>query len=182
MTNEFHFYRADDALTAALREHHRQIKEHYDQVVAPFKDAHPDNDPIIRNPSGVIIGFRDGKPGDPPPNGLSRAQRRDHLIPVKQAAGDPWREAEKTLTPPSNEQRVLRGFGVSEQTSTKSDGRTYLCWPGSIDLTTGESDDGVVIYMSAEMDPVPHCLTPMRRSEFYALEEKHTDLRSSRVG
>jgi hypothetical protein len=177
---EFYFYRADDALTAALREHHRKLKEHYDEVVAPFKAAHPDNDPIIRNPFGTIIGFRDGKPSDPPPTGLSRAQRRDHLIPVKQAAGDPWREAMKDLTPPSNAQRILETFGIREQIAAK-DGRSYLCWPNFLDLTTGEVDDGVVIYMSVEMDKVPDCLTPMRRSEFYALEEKHNDRRASRV-
>lgn len=163
-----YFYRANADLAAALRQMAVDRREYWDRVIKPYRDEHPDNAPMWRS-SLACVGFADGNPDEDPPAGLSRSQRRNHLIPVRGKPGDSWRQRMAEFNKLPNHEKVLRQYDVP----TEVFGPDRLYFTSWMDLDEGKGDDGpnVVVYLGYEFAPVPAALTPMKRSEFYALHE-----------
>lgn len=162
---ESFFYRASDELAADLRGYAKDAKVHFDEVVEPFRKAHPDNGPVVNSWGRRTIGFADDKRDVDPPKGLSRSQKRTFLIPVRGKAGDEWRKAMDVLQAPWID-LVYRKHDVP--TEVIDGNRLYrVNW---MDFGT----DGVVITIGTEIGEAP-ALTPMKRSEFYALYEAHQE-------
>jgi hypothetical protein len=165
--SEIYAYRANDELTKAWREYQAQRDEHIKAVVDPFVAKYPNHTPLVDNWQ-KIIGFSDGDPKNPPPAGLSRSQRRNYLMPARGKAGDEWREWMKKLAFPTRRSEVLREFGLGDRLYVGSDGRHFLGHPAAVDF----GEDGVFVYMGCEIDPLPECVTAVKRSEFYAAQER----------
>ena len=160
-------YRANDELTAAWRAVAVERGRHIETVVEPFQQEHPNHKPLI-DQWERMLGFTDGAPHEPPPAGLSRSQRRDHLIPARGKAGDVWRAHMKRLELPVTKAALFKRFGLGEQLYVGSDGRHYLGKPNVADF----GEDGVFVYTGYEMETVPECLSPVKLSEFYAARER----------
>lgn len=160
-------YRANEDLTEAWRAAIAERDRHIETVVGPFQEKHPNHKPLIDNWERML-GFTDGAPHEPPPAGLSRSQRRDHLIPVRGKAGDVWREHMARLALPRTKGTLFKHFGLSEQLYVGSDGRHYLGHPNAVDF----GEDGVFVYTGYEIETLPDCLTPAPLSEFYAARER----------
>lgn len=174
--SEINAYRANEELTAAWREFIKDRDRHVETVVKPFTEAHPNNEPMVDRWHN-IIGFADGATDQPPPRGLSRAQTRHHLIPVRGKSGDEWREWMAKLNLPCTSRQLLRRFDLSDQLFTGTDGQTYLGRPDAVDFGA----DGVFVYMAYQLDVVPDCLAPVKLSEFYAARERAQERRESAV-
>lgn len=173
------FYRPSAELAAALRDYEAQRTRHIETVVRPFVKQYPDNEPLVNSLSNQVIGFKDGKPEDPPPEGLSRSQRREHLIPVRQAAGDPWREWMRKLELPVRREQVFRRFGCDAVMgmSMVHEGRAAMHYPNFVDF--GDDEGGMFVYYGTELPTVPESLTPVKRSEFYAIQEAYEERRET---
>ncbi len=165
--SEIFAYRADNELSAAWRAAMAERDRHIETVVEPFQQQHPDHRPLI-DQWERMLGFTDGVPHEPPPSGLSRSQKRDHLIPVRGKAGDVWREHMRRLELPRTKASLFEHFGLREQLYVGSDGRHYLGRPNIADF----GEDGVFVYTGYEIETVPDCLTAVKLSEFYAARER----------
>lgn len=155
------FYRASDKLAADLRAYAVAREAFLDEVVRPWMVEHPDHEPIQNSWSQRALGFRDGRPNDPPPEGLSRAQSRDYLIPKRGKSGEPWRQRLAKFDRQPKRDDVFDKHAVPTQQLTGN----RLCLTSFVDL----NDDTVVVYSGAELSSP--ALAPMKRSEFYALHE-----------
>ena len=164
-----YFYRANPDLASALRAMAVDRHEYFDRVIKPYREEHPDNESMWRSKMRCV-GFADGKPDEDPPAGLSRSQRREHLIPVRGKAGEPWRQRMAEFNKLPNHEKVLREFDVP--TEVFGPGRLYFTSWMDLDSNSDDPDGpNVVVYLGYEFDPVPAALEPMKRSEFYALHE-----------
>lgn len=110
-------WRASDEFAAALRARMAEKSEFFDNVIQPWTDAHPKHEPYGSNGNATtfdprIDGFADGDRKSAPPDGLTRAQRRDYLRPHRGPAGDPWREALDTLNACPSIDAVFKEFRV----------------------------------------------------------------------
>jgi hypothetical protein len=173
--SEFFAYRANDELATAWRDLMAKRDQHIETVVRPFQEQHPNNHPLVDSWEKVL-GFADGDRKNSPPAGLSRSQRRSHLIPVRGRAGDVWREHMARLALPATRYQLLRDFGLKEQMYSRN-GQTFLGRPDALDF----GEDGVFVYTGYEIADVPECLTPVKRSEFYAAQERAVE-RQERSG
>lgn len=179
MSNRY-FYRAKPELAAALRAMRADRKKFWDTVIKPFQDEYPDNPPMWRRQQ-VCIGFGDGRPDQEPPAGLSRAKRRDHLIPVRTKPGDVWRDCMGRLNQLPSPERVLREFNVP----TEVFGPGHLYFTSWMDLDEDSATpDGpnVVIYLGYEFSPVPDAVELLKRSEFYTLHEAAMERKAAAEG
>jgi hypothetical protein len=93
---DLYVWRASEEFTAAIRKYREdRAAAVASPAIAGFNEEHPDNK-LAWTSGGAfsmdvdLRGFMDD--GDLP-DGLSRAQSRRWLIPVRGKAGDPWREA-----------------------------------------------------------------------------------------
>lgn len=176
MSDRF-FYRANAELAAALRAMAVERREFWDRVIKPYREEHPDNEPMWRSQMSCV-GFADGKPDEDPPEGLSRSQRRAHLIPVRGKAGEPWRQRMAEFNKLPNHEKVLRQFDVP----TEVFGPGVLYFASWMDLDEGHDGPNAVVFLGYEYSPVPAALEPMKRSEFYALHEAAMERANAGLG
>ncbi|MGW4128001.1 hypothetical protein [Amycolatopsis japonica] len=166
---ELHAWKASDEFAAALRKRLAERKAYFADVVTPFINAHPKQPPYGTHGDATsfdfrIDGFADGDRKSPPPEGLSRAQARDWLKPVRGAAGEPWREALKNLNGIPSVDKVFHDFKIPVFVLSLH----RLCRANVRDLEVG-------VYLTASVDLTEgkDCdhLTPVKLSEFYAAVE-----------
>lgn len=167
---ELHFYRASPLLAERLRAYTRAAVYYRDAIVRPFVELHPNNEPVQSNWTKKVIGFRDGKPNDPPPEGLSRSQKRNCLIPKRGRAGDYWHSKMIDL----NESKPLLSGVFEEFDIPREVMRPELSKIFMVDFADF-GDDDVLIYLGCELEPVPAALTPIKRSEGYAIQERYRE-------
>lgn len=110
-------WRASDEFAAALRARMSEKSEFFDDVLGPWTKAHPGHEPFGSNGNATtfdqrVDGFADADRKVDPPAGLSRAQRRDYLKPVRGPAGDRWREVLRELNACPSIDAVFKQFGV----------------------------------------------------------------------
>jgi len=174
--SDWFFYRANPALAAALRACDAARDAFWAEHVTPYEREHPNNPPVWTRVGGATcVGFADNDDSDnPPPDGLSRAQTRTHLIPKPGKPGDIWRDRKAKFNEAPQYDKVLREFGVPYDVL----GVGVLHMANWMDLDArSDTPDGsnVVVYIGREYSPVPAALEPMKRSEFYALHEAATE-------
>lgn len=165
MTEKF-TWRASDEFTAALRNYRDERQNFIDAVVLPFDRDHPSNPTFWNYPvvslDPTCIGFKDG--AKDAPAGLSRAQSRAHLIPVRGVPGDYWRRAIARMQEYPKMDRVFKAHGVHVTAMT-----------GNTLSTPGMFDDGNDFYLICKgdlaIDRTKH-LVPIKMSEFYLAKER----------
>lgn len=167
--SDLHFYRADEELTLALRQLRQDSAEFVERVIKPFVAEFPDNEPVQSNWNHQIIGFRDGKLDAPPPEGLSRNKKRDYLIPKSGKIGESWHARLLALNERPTLSDVLKTFGIPREEWRSDLGKVFL-----VNYADFE-EEGVVIYLGCELSEVPPCLTPIKRSEGYAMQERYKE-------
>ena len=180
--SDLHAYRASDELTAALREYHEQRFE-FEKSVAEWDREHDTK--LLWTHAGFSsdrkpCGFTDPDPKSLPPKGLSRAQTRVELIPVRGKAGNEWRDILARFNVYPRIQPLWDRFDVPSH--------TWQAGPGFSSRITAVSygdagDDGVIVYAegdltvstsdrSGDAQELSKHLTPMSLSEFYAIKER----------
>lgn len=171
MTETTYAWKASEKFTAALRAYNDLRHEFVSTVVAVFDEQHPNNRAVWRNAGFSLdvecCGFRDD--GDLPP-GLSRAQTRSYLIPVRSKAGDEWRAARERLNKVPSLDKVFTGHGC---TPFVLDGNR-ICTPGFFlaDNAAYVSATGDIATTGAQVGAVAsEHLTPIKLSEFHAAKE-----------
>jgi hypothetical protein len=171
MTPKF-TWRASDELTAAIREYHKARKEFIATAVHEFNAEHPDHgarwyrhsftlDPVFR-------GFADGTTDVP--EGLSRAQKRDYLIPARGPKSKPWRESVAAMGKIPTLDVVFREHNLASNV-----------WSGQHVYQPGMFDDGEHVFIACggditterPADGTSKHVTPVKLSEFYAAKEAH---------
>jgi hypothetical protein len=169
MTQNLHAWKASDEFAAALRKRLAERQTYFAEVVQPFIDAHPKQHPYGSNGDALsfdlrIDGFTDGDRKAAPPHGLSRAQARDFLKPVRGAAGNPWREALDNLNGGPSIDAVFREHNVPIYIFAGH----KLCRANVRDL-----EAGVFLTASVDLTEGNGCrhLTTVKLSEFYAAVE-----------
>jgi hypothetical protein len=163
-------WRASDEFAAAIRQYQSDKQSFIDSVVLPFDREHPNN-PTAWRRAGFSLdirccGFKD-KAGEVPP-GLSRAQTRRQLIPVRGRAGHDWRAALERMD-------GMPSLDVIFQ--------AHDCAPfvlvGNTCTTPGYFSHGTNVFIECTGDiaktregaePSKH-LTPIKLSEFHAAKE-----------
>lgn len=123
MRSDVFAYRASQALTSELRQRLAERREFVAEVIVPWDMAHPEA-PIAKAESGFscdsfLVGFLDVDRLADPPEGLSRAQTRDFLIPVRGKTGRAWREALAKVRELPRVDPVLRSRGVPTHVFTR---------------------------------------------------------------
>jgi hypothetical protein len=165
------FYRAKPALRADLLDFKGRYGEFVQTVVKPFSDEWPHNQPV-RDPFGGVVGFEDNHPEDPP-EGLSRSQKRGYLIPVRGKKGAIWQERLDTFQTVPRLQSVLERHNVPSEVTDLAHSR--ICLVDWMDF----GDDGAVLFLNTDFNPVPDAVEVMPRSEFWALHEARCPTDSS---
>lgn len=165
--SERSFYVANKELTAALRAMADERTEWWTAVIAPYEAQYPNNPPVWNQFGGSsrCVGFADDDPDNPPPDGLSRAKTRTHLIPKRTKAGKVWSGLIDKFNEVPQPGKVFKDFGIDVVLRPG-----VLHSPNWMDLAM--VDGPVVVYLGTEFHTVPDCLTLMPRSEFYALHER----------
>lgn len=167
---ELYFYRASTELAERLRAYTEAAAYYRDKIVRPFVELHPNNEAVQSNWTKKVIGFRDGTPNDSAPEGLSRNQKRNYLIPKRGQAGDYWHSKMVEL----NERKPLLSAVLDEFNIPREVTRPELSKMFMVDFTDFGGDD-VLIYLGCELESVPAALTPIKRSEGYAIQERYRE-------
>jgi hypothetical protein len=173
--SERHFYQAGRLLATALRGYSASFGLFTETVVKPWMAEHPGSDPVLNLIGQQVIGFKDEAAGKLPPAGLSRNSRRDFLIPVRGAAGQPWRDAMAKFNKAPKLRDILRFFEIPSEILTGG-GLYVVNW---MDFLPDVSDV-VVLYVMGELPENKH-LTPMKTSEFFVLYEKAREIKNERA-
>lgn len=158
-------WRSSDAFAAALRAYRQVRQEFIDTVVSVFNEQEPKHEAKwLQSPASLdpkCVGFADGTPDVP--EGLSRAQNRDYLIPVRGSKGDRWRTVLDRMKQYPSMDHVFKAHGV--HTMVFSEHTLH---------TPGMFDDGTHFYLICKGDiaiaETKH-LVPIKMSEFYAAKE-----------
>lgn len=180
--SDLHAYRASDELAAALREYHSQRFE-FERSVAEWDREH-EATKLMWAHSGFSTdrtptGFTDSDRKSPPPKGLSRAQTRVELIPVRGRAGNEWRDVLTRFNAYPTIQPLWDRFGVPSH--------TWKAGPGFSSRITAvdygdAGDDGVIVYAEGDLtvstsdrngdaQELSAHLAPISLSEFYRIKE-----------
>jgi hypothetical protein len=162
-------WRASDKFAAALRQYQTDKQTFIDSVVLPFDRDHPNN-PTAWLGTGPLdvrcVGFKDM--ADEVPAGLSRAQTRHWLIPIRGRAGNEWRDVIARMA----------GMPSLKDLFTAHDVAPFIL-VGDLFATPGWFSDGINVYIECigditktreDANPSKH-LTPIKLSEFYAAKE-----------
>jgi hypothetical protein len=169
-TNSKYAYRASDELAGALRDLSAQIKQFHDEVMTPWKQAHPGVDSTWHRRAGYeleCLGFVVPE-GQEVPEGLSANREREWLIPKRGRAGDQWRADLDLLSQRPKLGPVLDAYDVEPIILRPDLGRYFHL--GLHDTP----NDGYFLTWGCEHPPSPH-LTLVRLSEYYAAVEEAAD-------
>jgi hypothetical protein len=169
MPEDTHAWRTTRQFGNAIRAALAACKALYDDVIIPYNEAHPGTELIRATPGPTsfdhrIDGFTDGDKKSPLPDGLSRAQKRWWLVPVRGKAGDPWRAVLAQMNTMPKVGKVFRDFGFPVYTIK-----------GSWISRTRVFDDGTDVYLTSTQDvleqhPCDH-VVPVKMSEYHAARE-----------
>ena len=160
---EMYAYRASPAVLAAYEQHIEARTAFYDEIITPFTQAHPDNEPMWRgtNYRRTCVGFADG--AAEVPAGLSRNRQRHFLIPRKNAAGESWRAMMEALNTFPSLGKVLATFGIEDEILDVD--RSRMVSPG-MRLLDGR------LYFTCAVPMSSAALTPIKLSEYFAEVER----------
>lgn len=170
-------WRASIGFAAAIRERLAQREEWWKVVLGNWNTRYPHQQAYGTTANATsfdpkITGFGDGKRREPPPEGLTRAQRRPgELRPARGVVGNPWREALNQLNTCPSMDKVFADHGVPIYGLVEM----RLCR-----LTIHDFDElGVWLGCSRDVvgtvsEKVEH-LTPMKLSEFHAAREAYQE-------
>jgi hypothetical protein len=169
-TNSKYAYRASDELAGALRALSARIKQFHDEVMTPWKQAHPGVDSTWHRRAGYeleCLGFvvADGQEA---PEGLSANLEREWLIPKRGRKGAQWRTDLELLSQRPKLGPVLDAYDVQPVIVRVDHGRYYH-------LGLHDTPDGYFLTWGVEHPPCPN-LTPVKLSVYYtAVERAGTD-------
>jgi hypothetical protein len=170
-------YRASDDLAGALRDLSGRIKQFHDEVMTPWKDAHPGVDSTWHRRAGYeleCLGFV-VHGGAEVPDGLSSNKERWWLIPTRGRKGDQWRTDLTVLNQRPKLDPVLGAHGVQPVIVRVDLGRYFH-------LGLHDTPDGYFLTWGCE-HPVPHQhLGRVRLSVFYAAVEAAADAGMATAG
>jgi hypothetical protein len=178
MTQDRYVYRAPDGFGAAWLAQCERINEHNRAVWAGRTEEEKAVDVMVNtDPFGVdrqFVGFSD--PGGPkPPVGLSRSQKRPHLIPMRGPSGEPWRRLLAAFAAGPRRSAPFEEFGIPQRTVREADdytGRTWWCA-----VAPEQYGDEWVLVSKAPMRPdeVERAgLVEVPLSRYYAMREAAT--------
>ena len=154
------------------------IDSHNRDVWASRTDEQRTVDVVVNtDPFGVdriFVGFSD--PGGPnPPAGLSRSSRRAHLIPVRGAAGEPWRKLLAAFTAGPRRSAPFEQFGIPQRTVKWAEDETGRQWWCAV--VPEQYGDEWVLVSKAPMRPEEAeqaGLVEVPLSRYYAMREAAT--------
>jgi len=167
MSQVKHVYRSTPELARAIIAQTALQREFYDTVIKVYAET-SDRDTHWLQYTGSVdpecVGFTDTT--TEVPSGLSRAQKRDYLIPRKGETGAPWRAIMARMNKRPRIGDVLRKYGV--QTLIISGDRCYT--PGYFVDTEAE-----LAYFICTAPLESEHLTEIKMSEFYAAREAYDE-------
>lgn len=166
-----YYYQASDELATALRDYRQRRRQFVDDIVTPWEEENPALGLWVDELSHHILGFLDKNPKEEPPRGLSRASTRQYLVPRKRGeAGAEWHKQLEFFRSkwPLISDVLWTRFGVPLEQMNFTENLLHMTCFADF------NEDGVVIVGGDDpFSPLPAALTPLTRSEFYRLAEKH---------
>jgi len=167
-TREPNIYRASDQFVAAYQAFQERHREHMAKI-KDYCDTHPEHPAAVtRNNLDhrlVVRGFTDVTPGAPVPDGLSRKQGREYLIPVRGPRGQRWRDEIAALGSFPSVAKLFNDHGFD----------TFVAGAGGL-YTAGVEDlgeQGVFVKIGEPFPRPSEHLTLVPLSEFYRAREAH---------
>jgi hypothetical protein len=162
-------YRPSELFAEAWRQNEIKRDAFIENVVKPWNAEHPDNPVLWRNNPFDIdchpCGFRDGKPDDPPPPGLSRSKRRGYLIPRNGAPGISWRAVIETFNQQPLRSDVYRLFEVPMRIPVEAGDGSHFMRPVCMENLGGQ------LFVACMVEVQARELTPIKLSDYYLAKE-----------
>jgi hypothetical protein len=170
MSTEPTIYRASGQFVTAYRAFQDQYRA-FAATIKAYNDANPEHPAALTRGNlslnVSVRGFKDTNPRSPVPDGLSRKQGRDYLIPVRGPRGQKWRDEIAAISTPPSVEALYNAHGFD----------TFVIGHGGM-YTAGVEDCGEhgVFVKIGEPFPRPSehlALVPL--SEYYRAREASED-------